>query len=486
MNPAYVVLIILAVIYIPIWVWVWRFPERAERYHLCKYGPCIMIKTQLGMGTMDRLSRHTGFWRAFGFASKVISAVLFLLMMYMLIVAVIAVPSKLASGSSIGIEYALAIPGFNPILPLSYGVVALVIAMVVHELGHGIQARANGARVDSSGLLYGVVPLGAFVEPNEEDMNSKSRRARMDMYTAGIAVNTVVAVAAILLLAGCCGAVTSEHGDDAGVYYIDGGSPALEAGIPASAIITGIVDADLAGGSWDEGDMELVTPTSASASGSQVSLESAGGYDPTHWYYVVYETAEGTRVTDEPIQLGAYVRAITVGSPAEEAGVGTGTFLYSVTVDGEEHVISGMAGFSETMSFTSPGQQVVLGFVEVAGYGGTATVTYSEPVTLADRGGVGFLGVSVSTSGMTFTTPDMMMDSATSRGLSTAPTRCRTTSSGGTTRRWATRSGSSRPCCTGSSGWTYSWRYPTPCRPTRSTEDSYLPAVSTGSARGSA
>ena len=208
MELAYQILIVLAVIYVPIWVWVWRNPERAERYHLCKYGPCIMIKTQLGMRTMDRLSRYTRFWRAFGFFSKVVSAVLFLMMMYMMVVALMAVPARMASESSIGIEYALAIPGLNPMLPLVYGVIALVVAMVVHELGHGIQARANGARVDSSGLLYGVVPLGAFVEPNEEDMSKKSRRARMDMYTAGISVNTVVAVLCFALLVGCCGCTT--------------------------------------------------------------------------------------------------------------------------------------------------------------------------------------------------------------------------------------------------------------------------------------
>ena len=147
MDLAYLILIVLAVIYVPIWVWVWRKPEQAERYHLCKYGPCIMIKTRLGFKTMDRLCKYTRFWRAFGFFSKLVSAVLFLLMMYMLVVAIIAVPSRMASGSSIGIEYALAIPGLNPMLPLVYGVIAFVVAMVVHELGHGIQARANGARL---------------------------------------------------------------------------------------------------------------------------------------------------------------------------------------------------------------------------------------------------------------------------------------------------------------------------------------------------
>ncbi len=411
MELAYIVLIALAIVYIPIWIWVWRCPEKAERYHLCKYGPCIMIRTKLGMRTMDRLARYPRFWRAFGFFSKVVSAVLFLLMVYMLLVAVIAVPSRMASGSSIGIEYALAIPGFNPILPLSYGVVALVIAMVVHELGHGIQARANGARVDSSGLLYGVVPLGAFVEPNEEDMSTKSRRAQMDMYTAGISVNTVVAIVSILLIVGACGTVSSEYEDDAGVYYMDSDSPAYLAGIPASAIITGLED-----------ESGTVHPVYTDVRGTVVGLTSDEGViDPTKWYRVHYTDSSGEHVTDAYIQIGVYIRTISVGSPAESAGIGYGDFLYSITLDSNgngvrddhEEVINSTTEFNDIMSSTSPGQTAWIGTVEVSQDQGSEVIPTYTQVTLSDNDGVGFLGMSVSTSGMTFTTPGIMLDAAT-------------------------------------------------------------------------
>lgn len=414
MDTAYLVLIVLVVIYIPIWVWVWRCPDKAERYHLCKYGPCIMIKTHLGMKTMDRLARYPRFWRTFGFFSKVVSAVLFLLMMYMLVVALMAIPSRMASGASIGIEYALAIPGLNPVLPLTYGIVALIIAMVVHELGHGIQARANGARVDSSGLLYGVVPLGAFVEPNQEDMESKPRRAQMDMYTAGISVNAVVAVLCFVLLIGCCGTATSEYGDDAGVYYIDSGSPAYGADIPASAIVVGITpgwydDLDY---SDDASIISASSSTHTALNGTQVSLESDVGLDPSNRYYVVYVYHDDVYVTDTAIQMGAYIHSVTVGSPAEEAGVEVGDFLYSIEVKGVVHTISSYNDFVAIMEGTSPGDTVTVTTLDAVGPGVQPTpTTYS--VTLANNGGIGFLGISVNTSGMTFTTPDIMMDRAT-------------------------------------------------------------------------
>lgn len=401
MELAYQVLIVLAVIYVPIWLWVWRCPEKAERYHLVKYGPCVMIRTQLGMKTMDRLSKYTRFWRAFGFFSKVVSAVLFLLMMYMLVVAIMAVPSRFASGSSIGIEYALAIPGLNPMLPLVYGVIALVIAMVVHELGHGIQARANGARVDASGLIYGVVPLGAFVEPNEEDMKKRSRRAQMDMYTAGISVNTVVAVVCLMLMVGLCGTVTSDYEDDAGVYYVDSGSPALEAGIPASAIITGLY-------TMDNERLDVGT----SIDGAVTSLDSEA--DALNYYYIEYIYHDETFVTDVPIQMGSYIRTINTSSPAHDAGLETGEFLYSITIGGDEEIIiNSSSEFTSVMSTTSPGQTITVGVVPQVAYGqGQPAVEYID-VVLGRNGDVGFLGISVTTSGMTFITPGMMMDRAT-------------------------------------------------------------------------
>ena len=408
METAYIVLLVLAVIYIPIWFWVWRNPEKAERYHLCKYGPCIMIRTQLGMKTMDRLARYPRFWSAFGFFSKAVSAVLFLMMMYMLVIALMAVPSRIASGSSIGIEYALAIPGFNPILPLSYGVVALLIAMVVHELGHGIQARANGARVDSSGLLYGVVPLGAFVEPNEEDMSKKSRKAQLDMYTAGISVNTVVAVLSIVILMGACGTITSNYGDDAGVYRVDAGSPALEAGVPASAIITGFTEA----GSGEYSDAV------ATADGKQISVDLLGGegpdsgLDPTRFYYIHYDYKGQSLTTSEPVQMGVYIRTLASGAPADSAGIQIGTFLCGfVNPDGSRTMVSSVSEFLNYFSSRNPGDSITVLIADVAEYGSTVAVTEKQ-VTLSERNGRAYIGMSVSTGGMTFTTPDILLNTA--------------------------------------------------------------------------
>ena len=381
MSTAYLVLLVLLIVYVPIYIWVYKNPEKAERYHLVTYGPALMIKTHLGINLMGRIGRYQRFWRFVGFLSKLTSAVLLFLMMYTLIVALMALPSMVGN-SSIGIEYALAIPGFNPILPLSYGIAALLFAMVVHELGHGIQARSNGIDVDSSGLLYGVVPLGAFVEPNEEQMKAAPRRPRMDVYTAGITMNTFWAIVAIAILMLSCASISSPYDDEPGVYGVDKGSPAYDSGIPLTALITG---ASLEGS-------DVVMPVDSAVLNKVVSIEfedSSQSFDPTKRYTFQYIYKGDTGTTSKAVQMGAFVNSVVKSSPADTAGIAPGMFLYSITLNGEETLVGSINEFTSFMKTTSPGDTVVLATVDVSD---SPVVVYHDPVALTASGGIGFLG----------------------------------------------------------------------------------------------
>ena len=416
MDTATLVLIILAIIYIPIWVWVWRNPEKALRYHLVKYGPLIMIKTKLGIKSMDKIAKYKTFWHIFGYTSRFLSAVLFLLMMYMLLMSVLVLPSRLGSGG-IGIQYALAIPGFNPMLPLTYGILALFIAMVVHEMGHGIQSRVNGCDVDSTGLLYGVVPWGAFCEPNEEQLPKLPRGAQLDVYAAGITVNTFVAVISIALMLVICSGITvadygQGSGDDdlPGVYYIDKDSPAFYSGIPTSALVTGV---KLVG----ESEYHSVT---ALASDKAVSIYSESlELLPTQMYVLEYILEDGQKHESSPLQMGALIKSVSNNSPAKEAGLEVLTYLYSITItdsDGKvtKTLIHNSNDFFDVMKTTSGGDLAVVETVTISSDGKTISDPYAhDEVTLTSSGSQGYLGISVTESGFTVTTPTIMMDSAT-------------------------------------------------------------------------
>ena len=93
----------------------------------------------------------------------------------------------------------LLLPGINPLLPILYGWLAIVCAFVVHEGAHGIIARNRGLKVKSSGLLFFlVIPIGAFVDVDEEQLAKAKSKDSLRVIAAGVAGNIVVAIVCIL------------------------------------------------------------------------------------------------------------------------------------------------------------------------------------------------------------------------------------------------------------------------------------------------
>ncbi len=78
--------------------------------------------------------------------------------------------------------------------------VSIAIILVTHELAHGVAARAEGVKVKSTGLLLMVLIPGAFVEPDEEDLNKARKSTQARVYAAGSATNILVGLLALLLL----------------------------------------------------------------------------------------------------------------------------------------------------------------------------------------------------------------------------------------------------------------------------------------------
>lgn len=122
----------------------------------------------------------------------------------------------LSSALSILSEYARGVhpsPGVGPLIPgvslgpfrvpLVEGVVALLIALIVHEGAHGCVALRRGVPVNRAGLvLLGFLPVGAFVDPSEHVFRRKSRSGRLQILAAGPFANVFVGVLfSVLVLA---------------------------------------------------------------------------------------------------------------------------------------------------------------------------------------------------------------------------------------------------------------------------------------------
>lgn len=98
---------------------------------------------------------------------------------------------------------ALVIPGLNEFLPLhelTAIIIALLIAMMVHEFGHGIAARTSDIDVQEIGLgfLFWFIPVAAYVEIPKDNIREAPVRDALRILSAGVMNNYVLTVISLL------------------------------------------------------------------------------------------------------------------------------------------------------------------------------------------------------------------------------------------------------------------------------------------------
>jgi membrane-associated protease RseP (regulator of RpoE activity) len=139
----------------------------------------------------------------------------------------------------------LLLPGINPYVPIVYGWIGIVVAVVIHEASHGIVARSLGLPVKSAGLIFFfIIPLGAFVEVDETQLRETKARNSLRVLAAGSGINFIVGlVCLVLLILSVAAMVPAANGSAiAGVEADATGlpSPALHAGIMPGDFIVAI------------------------------------------------------------------------------------------------------------------------------------------------------------------------------------------------------------------------------------------------------
>ncbi|NDF34036.1 MAG: PDZ domain-containing protein, partial [Euryarchaeota archaeon] len=204
------------------------------------FGMVLMVRTKKGQSTLENVSKPRKFWRIYGEASLWVCWISMAVIALLLILAIYSAITVDTNQPAPSPSELVAIPGINPIIPLGWGVVAFVVCLVIHELGHGIQARAHGMRVKSFGLLMaGPLPLGAFAEPEYNELVNSPRRERQRMFAAGPATNIFAALILMILLGQVAGQFVSEtDGVHSSAIIVD--QPAEEAGLLAFDVIVSI------------------------------------------------------------------------------------------------------------------------------------------------------------------------------------------------------------------------------------------------------
>ena len=194
---------------------IWENNGTLDRWNASRvFGIILMVRSKRGLKILDKTVKPRGFWRFYGEISLWVCIFSMLMVGLLMIVAFITALVTPPQSPPPSASELVAIPGLNPVIPLGWGALAFIVALVIHEFGHGLQARAHGMRIRAFGLLQlGPLPLGAFAEPQYEELTNAPSKERMRMFAAGPATNIFAAVVCLMFLGGLAGQfVASDDG----------------------------------------------------------------------------------------------------------------------------------------------------------------------------------------------------------------------------------------------------------------------------------
>lgn len=277
-----------------------------EKVHSQLWGPFLMVKTVKGRQFIDRLARRKGFWKTYGKISIIVTIGSMIVLTAILLweaTLVVMLPQRFAPSP----EMLLGLPGINPIIPIWYGILGIAVAIIIHEFAHGILSRAADIKVESLGLVFLIVPMGAFVEPNEEEIKKTERRNRMRLFAAGPGTNMLAAFVCFIVMILVLSPSIAHVSPGAVVTVVAADSPAAEFGISKWSEILA-VDGEAVSTLDDFSNLTFDHPGDA----VDVRVLYTGNISVKH------------------LPGGIAVTSISANSPAERAGIKVGMIIESL------------------------------------------------------------------------------------------------------------------------------------------------------------
>lgn len=381
-------------------------------------GPFLTIRSQKGLKLVewlsDRFGRFWKIWGNLGVLTAVVSGAIGILLIGTSAYAVISSPSQV---SIQGPTDALVIPGVNRFIPISATpelLTGLILGIIVHEGGHAIYCRTGDISIQSTGLfLGGLIPLGAFVEPDEEEQWEADTGDQLRMYSAGIMNNFLIFVITSILLLVVVSLLISPVSGLAVMNTFDN-SPAENVGIERGDVITGVDDVDiesfqdfrtyssnntiesveLKNGEVVEipegvfisqlpRDLDIESGTTiTSVDGTEIS-GSSEFYDKMR-SSDNFDVSLESKNSSSSVPVGAYLVSTDSGGISDSLGLSRGetTYLYEVgdkrvydsqdvrqaieEEDGEINITYGNIGEQETSTYTVSGNEETLDTVSVS------------------------------------------------------------------------------------------------------------------------
>ncbi|MFZ2497892.1 MAG: site-2 protease family protein [Methanosarcina sp.] len=411
------------------------------KYNITTFGPLpiLMIRTTRGLKLLDVLARPKFYWRNFANLGILMMFAGMIAMFLVIALSDIALYTSFLNGTvpEPGKYNAprnlFLIPGVNEFIPFTWGVIALIVTLVVHEFSHAILCRVEGIRVKSMGILLALVPVGGFAEPDDEQLFGKkeeekkephltatieeieeweqgenkrreievsksdktksepaiiaTRTQRARILAAGVMANFCVAFVAFLLFFGpVLGAIAPLS--DAMVLSVNESSPADLAGLQKDMIITQIDDTNVSTA------IDLLTYLETVEPGDSVRIHATkDGISSV--YDLNTSSAQNSYIN------GVLVGGVVEGSPAKAAGIETGMTMIRIN----NTKMQSIASFVNFMETTKANQTIKIEMLPSANYTGALTengtvvfdVKLSPNPTESEHG---FIGVNYGNNGV--------------------------------------------------------------------------------------
>ncbi len=326
----------LYIVLLVVLIWIFGIislaPRISKSKHFSLLGPALMVKSVSNRGIIERIAkRFPGI--IFGRVSVVIVIVSALLAVALLIYgSILSLSIKPSNAPSLSLLIGL--PGINPAIPITFGLVAIILAVAIHEIFHGVVARRQGIKLNSVGALFFVIPVGAFVEPDENEIMKADPVVRRRIVAAGPGINIVIALISLAIVAFLL--VPSATPTHQGLYV----ESSTEHSPFAAVIPTG---------------SELISvgnSTLTYSGNSLINLSADSRLMPGMEYDAVVD--ESGKVTSVKVYAGMTIASILSGFPAQNASIPVGSVILSI--DG--HTIYNETGLSAYLDSVPPGSTI--------------------------------------------------------------------------------------------------------------------------------
>lgn len=326
------------------------------------YGPFPILRSSSVNSIIERLAIHGNVWKVFAWLGIIFTVILSIIYTSAILYSdyiLLFLPKT--PGPVISLRDALLIPGINRHIPLLWGWIGLIVAVVAHEIGHAVVALTQGVKIKSMGIL---LPLGAFTDIDEAELAAQSRIKRTRILSAGVFANLLVAVISLALFFGpVLGSIVPSNETMAIGNIVPGGEADI-LGLSPGMIITHVNDTPVSG----EEMLDLKKMNSPIA----------------------------IRVLDRGINRtfhlnksdGILIVGLLPDYPAQIAGLRVGMRIQEV----DDMPISKLSDFMNYMKNTSSGQSIMTR-VLINGSFAQFNITLSQPPHDIQRG---WLGVKVS------------------------------------------------------------------------------------------